>query len=84
MIISILKNTLRRLEKIKGEFFNLAQIYEEERYYEEDNHETDLVDLIFILLECWKVIVLIMIPKIILGFRFAITSNYQRMKQIQL
>lgn len=47
--------------------------YEEERYYEEDNDEIDLVDLIFILIRRWKVIVLMMIPTIILGFIFAIT-----------
>ena len=47
--------------------------YEEERYYEEDNDEIDLVDLIFMLIRRWKVIVLMMIPTIILGFIFAIT-----------
>lgn len=47
--------------------------YEEERYYEEDNDEIDLVDLVFILIRRWKVIVLMMIPTVILGFIFAIT-----------
>ena len=47
--------------------------YEEERYYEEDNDEIDLVDLVFILIRRWKVIVLMIIPTVILGFIFAIT-----------
>lgn len=53
--------------------------YEEERYYEEDNDEIDLVDLVFILIRRWKVIILMMIPTVILGFIFAITrpSVYQ-------
>ena len=47
--------------------------YEEERYYGEDNDEIDLVDLIFILIRRWKVIVLMMIPTII--SRFYICNN---------
>lgn len=53
--------------------------YEEERYYEEDNDEIDLVDLVFILIRRWKVIVLMIIPTVALGFVFAMTrpSIYQ-------
>ena len=53
--------------------------YDEDIYYKEDNNEIDLVDLIFILIRRWKVIVLTTIPIIILGLLFAITrpSVYQ-------
>ena len=48
------------------------KVYEEERDFREED-EIDLVDLIFMLIRRWKVIVLMMIPTIILGFIFAIT-----------
>lgn len=52
--------------------------YEEEKYYEEDN-EINLLDLIFIVIRRWKLIVLMIIPTVALGFFFAITrpSVYQ-------
>ncbi len=48
------------------------KVYEEERDFREED-EIDLVDLVFMLIRRWKVIVLMMIPTIILGFIFAIT-----------
>lgn len=47
-------------------------------YYEEEN-EIDLVDLIFMLIRRWKLIVLMIIPTVALGFVFAMTrpSIYQ-------
>lgn len=52
--------------------------YEEEKYYEEDN-EINLLDLIFMVIRRWKLIVLMIIPTVALGFFFAITrpSVYQ-------
>lgn len=47
--------------------------YEEERYFEEDGDEIDLVDLVFVLIRRWKVIVLMTIPVVMLGVIFAIT-----------
>ena len=46
--------------------------FEEAKDYEEEN-EIDLLDLIFMIIRRWKVIVLMMIPTVILGFIFAIT-----------
>lgn len=52
--------------------------YEKEKYYEEEN-EIDLLDLIFMVIRRWKVIVLMIIPTVALGFFFAMTrpSVYQ-------
>lgn len=52
--------------------------YEEERYFEEEN-ELDLLDFVFMAIRRWKVVVLMIIPTVILGFIFAITrpSVYQ-------
>ena len=47
--------------------------YQEERYFDEHEDEIDLVDLIFMFIRRWKVIVLITIPVVILGFFFAST-----------
>lgn len=54
------------------------QLYEQEKYYEEEN-EIDLLDFIFMVIRRWKVIVLMLIPTVALGFFFAITrpSLYQ-------
>lgn len=46
--------------------------YEEEKYSEEEN-EIDLLDLIFMVIRRWKVIVLMIIPTVALGFFFAMT-----------
>lgn len=46
--------------------------YHEEDYFEDDT-EIDLIDLIFTLLRRWKIIVLIAVPIIILGFCYAMT-----------
>ncbi len=46
--------------------------YEEEIYFEEEK-EIDLLDFIFIFIRRWKVITLLMIPTVILGFLFAST-----------
>lgn len=43
------------------------------KYFEDDEDEIDLVDLIFMFLRRWKVIVLIAVPVVILGFVFAST-----------
>lgn len=53
------------------------KVYEEEKYYEED--AIDLLDLIFMVIRRWKVIVLMIIPAVALGFFFAMTrpSVYQ-------
>ncbi len=51
-----------------------------QKYYEEENeNEIDLLDFIFMLIRRWKVIVLMLIPSVALGFFFAITrpSVYQ-------
>ena len=42
------------------------KFYEEERYYEEEG--IDLLDLIFMVIRRWKLIVLLMIPVVIIGF----------------
>ena len=47
--------------------------YEEEKYFDEHEDEIDLLDLVFMFIRRWKVIVLLMIPVIILGFLFAST-----------
>lgn len=49
-----------------------------QKYYEEEN-EVDLLDLIFMVIRRWKVIVLMIIPTVALGFFFAMTrpSVYQ-------
>lgn len=47
------------------------KFYEEESYYEEEG--IDLLDLIFMVIRRWKVMVLIIIPIVALGFFFAIT-----------
>lgn len=54
------------------------QLYEQEKYYEDEN-EIDLLDLIFMVIRRWKVIVLMIIPTVVLGFFFAMTrpSVYQ-------
>ena len=49
------------------------EYYEEKRYFQEEENEIDLLDLIFMVIRRWKVIVLMMIPTVILGFIFAIT-----------
>ena len=51
--------------------------YEEKKYCEED--AIDLLDLIFMVIRRWKVIVLMIIPTVALGFFFAMTrpSVYQ-------
>ena len=51
--------------------------YEEEKYYEED--VIDLLDFIFMIVRRWKVIVLMIIPTVALGFFIALTrpSVYQ-------
>lgn len=43
------------------------------KYFEDDEDEIDLVDLIFMFLRRWKVIVLIAVPVVILGFIYAST-----------
>lgn len=43
------------------------------KYFDEHEDEIDLLDLVFMLIRRWKVIVLFMIPVIILGFLFALT-----------
>ena len=52
--------------------------HEEEKYYEEEK-EIDLLDLVFMVIRRWKVIVLMIIPTAVFGFFFAITrpSVYQ-------
>lgn len=52
--------------------------YEEEKSYKEDN-EIDLLDLVFMVIRRWKVMVLMIIPTIALGLFFAMTrpSVYQ-------
>ena len=52
--------------------------YERENYSEEEN-EIDLLDLVFMVIRRWKVIVLMIIPTVALGFFFAMTrpSVYQ-------
>ena len=47
--------------------------YEEERYFDEYDDGIDLVDLIFMFIRRWKIIVLITIPIVILGFFYAST-----------
>lgn len=47
------------------------KFYEEESYYEEEG--IDLLDLIFMVIRRWKVIVLMIIPTVALGFFFAMT-----------
>ena len=47
--------------------------YQEERDFDEHDDEIDLLDLVFMLIRRWKVIVLLMIPVVILGFLFAST-----------
>ena len=47
--------------------------YERERYFDEYDDGIDLVDLVFMFIRRWKVIVLIMIPIVILGFFYAST-----------
>lgn len=46
-----------------------------EKFYKENEeyYEIDLLDLIFMFIRRWKVVVLMMIPTVILGFIFAIT-----------
>ena len=53
--------------------------YKEDEYYYEDESKLDLVDLLFMLIRRWKVIILITIPIIIFGFFYASTrpSVYQ-------
>ena len=50
-------------------------LYEKEKksYYEENEGKIDLLDLIFMVIRRWKVMVLIIIPIVALGFFFAIT-----------
>lgn len=51
-----------------------------QKYYEEENeNEIDLLDLIFMLIRRWKVMALMIIPTVALGFFFAMTrpSVYQ-------
>lgn len=47
--------------------------YEEEKYFDEHEDEIDLLDLVFMFIRRWKVIVLLMVPVVILGFLFAST-----------
>lgn len=53
--------------------------YDEKRYFEEDEDVIDLADIIFMIIRRWKVVVLLMIPMVILGFFIASTrpSVYQ-------
>ena len=53
--------------------------YDEKRYFEEDEDVIDLADIIFMIIRRWKVVVLLMIPVVILGFFIASTrpSVYQ-------
>lgn len=55
------------------------EYYEEKRYFQEEENEIDLLDLIFMVIRRWKVIVLMIIPTVALGFFFAMTrpSVYQ-------
>lgn len=47
--------------------------YHDDEYFEEEDDEIDLVDLVFTLLRRWKLIVLTAVPVIILGIFFAMT-----------
>lgn len=47
--------------------------YDEEKYFDEYNDGIDLVDLVFMFIRRWKVIVLVTIPIVILGFFYAST-----------
>ena len=53
--------------------------YDEKKYFEEDEDVIDLADIIFMIIRRWKVVVLLMIPVVILGFFIASTrpSVYQ-------
>lgn len=51
----------------------MSKEYYNKMYFEENDDEIDLVDLVFVLIRRWKVIVLMTIPVVILGFIFAIT-----------
>ena len=53
--------------------------YDEKRYFEEDEDVIELTDIIFMMIRRWKVVVLLMIPVVILGFFIASTrpSIYQ-------
>ena len=47
--------------------------YEEDLYFDEndDDDEIELMDLVFILLRNWKLIILTAIPVVVLGLAFA-------------
>lgn len=47
--------------------------YQEDEYYYEDESKLDLVDLLFMLIRRWKVIVLVIIPIVMAGFFYAST-----------
>lgn len=51
------------------------RLYEDEKRYfdDDDSDEIDIVDLIFMLIRRWKVIVLMTVPVVLLGFFFAST-----------